>query len=460
MTTGTEQTGGLATNRVAVFIDVDNVLILSRDSILPFRLSLIIDRVRQQGSIMSAKAYADWSSTLLVPYKRDFESSAIEQVQLSTSGVSREHKNTADIQLAVDALEMVFSPVRPDTIVIVGGDRDYVPLVQKLKRYGVFVMGIGVEAGVSRMLTEACNSFVYYNDLVPPAPDEAAEPASLPDPQEAYSLMVRAIGALDRDGRRTTGTSVHGMMKQMAPTFNIARYKTTFRGLAEEAAKAGYVEVTDTPGLDLELTLGPNADSRPSSAPEAIARELDFSPTEAIMSSYRAILQDRRIPLMPWSIRERFVRLVWNSLDDRGGYGLSLDGMRNFLLEDAAAGRLPVTEQMIRKLLYTLNLARCFSTQHNANFGRIAHVPDEVHHPLFPVTDIEGAIDAMHRNYLRLLAGGGAVLYPDAVFALLYGDDIADGEAERRRAALEAMCHEIKPMGLPGQALADATRRG
>ena len=308
-------------------------------------------------------------------------------------------------------------------------------------------MGIGVQAGVSRMLTEACNSFVYYNHLVPPPPDEEAEPPPPTELEEAYFLMVRAMEALERDGRRTTGASVHGMMKQMAPTFNIARY-TSFSGLASEAEKAGYVEVVRNPGSDLELVLGPNADSRPSSVAETTPREYDFSTTEAITSSYRAILQNRRIPLMPWRIRERFVRLIWGSLDDRGDYGLSLDGMRSFLLEDAATNRLPVTEEMIRKLLYTLNLARCFSTRRNAVSGYTIHVPAEVHQPLFPMNDVEGAIDEMHRNYLRLLAGHGAVLSPDAAFALLYGDDIAnEEEAERRGAALEVLCREIKPLG-------------
>ena len=173
---------GTVIERVALFIDVDNVLILAQNSGLPFHLSLIIDRVRQQGTIMSAKAYADWTASLLRPVLGDFRASAIELVQLLTSTLSKEHKNTADIQLAVDALEMALSPVRPHTIVIVGGDRDYVPLVQKLKRYGIFVMGIGVEAGVSSVLTEACDSYVYYDDIVPPAPQEIAEPVSLPNP--------------------------------------------------------------------------------------------------------------------------------------------------------------------------------------------------------------------------------------------------------------------------------------
>ena len=106
---------GTVNERVALFIDVDNVLILAQNSGLPFHLSLIIDRVRQQGTIMSSKAYADWTASLLRPVLGDFRASAIELVQLLTSTLSKEHKNTADIQLAVDALEMALSPVRPDT---------------------------------------------------------------------------------------------------------------------------------------------------------------------------------------------------------------------------------------------------------------------------------------------------------------------------------------------------------
>ena len=85
--------------RVALFIDVDNVLILAQNSGLPFHLDLIIDRVRQQGAIMSSKAYADWTASLLKPVLSDFRANAIELVQLPTWHTGRENKNTADIQL-------------------------------------------------------------------------------------------------------------------------------------------------------------------------------------------------------------------------------------------------------------------------------------------------------------------------------------------------------------------------
>ena len=108
-----EENRAAASDRVALFIDVDNILILAQSSGLPFHLSLIIDRARQQGTVMSSKAYADWTANLLRPVLGDFRANAIELVQLPTSTASKEHKNTADIQLTVDAFEMVFLPRAP-----------------------------------------------------------------------------------------------------------------------------------------------------------------------------------------------------------------------------------------------------------------------------------------------------------------------------------------------------------
>ena len=449
-----------ASDRVALFIDVDNVLILAQSSGLPFHLSLIIDRVRQQGTIMSSKAYADWTASFLRPVLGDFRANAIELVQLPTSPSSKEHKNTADIQLTVDALEMVFSPVRPDVVVIVGGDRDYVPLVQKLKRYGVFVMGIGVEAGVSGVLIEACDSFVYYDDIVPPAPEEIAEPASLPDPADAYLLMRRAIEALHREGRVSTGALVHGMMKRLAPAFDLVRYKTTLKALAEDAQRAGHVILTEHPGSDFTLAAVTSSAAPAMPTPEAAVREYDFSTLVTMTASYRTLLQERRIPLLPWRIRERFMNLIWDEMETRGDSGMSIDAMRETLLDFAEVNNLPVSEQMIRKLLYTLNIARCFNYRKNAVAGYRVHIPNELYSPLYPVVGVEEAIHKVHEQYLQVLAEQAAILHPDAVFDLLYGDEVADaGEIEERRAALAKMCEQARPLGQVGQALMDASNR-
>ena len=460
--TSTQERQVHANNRVALFIDVDNLLILAQHSGLPFRLSLIIDRVRQQGTIMSSKAYADWTASFLKPVLGDFRTNAIELVQLLTTTSAREHKNTADIQLAVDAFEMVFSPVRPDTIVIVGGDRDYVPLVQKLKRYGVFVMGIGVEAGVSRVLVEACDSYVYYDHIAIPVSEETTEPVSPPDTGVVYSLMRRAAEALSRESRASTGASVHAMMKQLAPDFDLERYQTTMKTLAHDAEKDGYVIVTENLGSDFTITAASLPAALNESTPELAKPEYDFSTPAAMTASYRTILQEHRIPLLPWGIRHKFIELIWDELGMRQNMGMSLDAMRELLLEHTYTEGLnrSVSPQMILKLLYSLNFARCFKLSKDAAMGYQIQIPQDVHSPLYPAETLEESINKIHRRYLEILAGEAALLDPEAVFDLLYGNEVTDEqEADDRREFLVKVCSQIKPMSPMGQALLDARRQ-
>ena len=450
-----------AANRVAIFIDVDNLFILAQNSGLPFRLSLIIDRAREHGRIMSSRAYADWTDDRIEPIRGDFRDNAIELVELLTSRASKEHKNTADIQLAVDALEMVFSPVRPDVVVIVGGDRDYVPLVQKLKRYGVFVMGIGVEAGVSRVLSEACDSFIFYDDIVPSSPEgeELTRPVASADPVAAFALMRRAIEAINSKGRAPTGASVHEMMKLLSPAFNLERYKPTFKALAQSAQDAGYVVLTELPGTDFALsTTSFNVSlHRSSSGPSRY--EYDLSTRDARVKSYGGILEERRIPLLPWNTRKVFVGILWENLDKLGSLGMTFNAMRDLLMEYSRSRGFQVSHQMIQKLLYTLNFARCFSMYQNAANGFTISIPADLDVVLYPVVDVEEAMNLVHREYVKILAYRVELLDPDAVFDLLYGDRIVD-EEERliRHTSLVAACNEIKPMNQMSQALMSANR--
>ncbi len=450
---------GIGNRRVALFIDVDNVLILAQNSGLPFHLSLIIERARQQGALMSAKAYGDWTSDLLRPVLGDFRSSAIELVELLTSAASREHKNTADIQLAVDALEMVFSPVRPDTVVIVGGDRDYVPLVQKLRRYGVVVVGIGVEAGVSRVLVEACDSYVYYDDIVPPAPEESSEVVALPDPAEAHSLMRRAVEALDRGGRPTTGAAVHSMMKQLSPSFDLERYKTTFKQLAQDAQEQGYVSVSENPGSDMVMAAIPSHGAPAVPHVGLLSPEYDYSSQATITASYRRILQENRIPLIPWRTRDALIRLIWDEFEERADIGMSLDFARDLLREHSRSSDLGLSPSMIQKLIYSLNFARCFSDRQDAVHGYSIAVPDDVHVPLYPVVGVDEGIMRVHRQYLQVIARNAPVLHPESAYDLLYGDAVTDSEEkDARQEQLRELCYEVKPSTAIGDALVQSLR--
>jgi hypothetical protein len=163
--------------------------------------------------------------------------------------------------------------------------------------------------------------------------------------------------------------------------------------------------------------------------------------------------------LLPWNIREKFVRLIWESLERRD-YGMSLDAMRGTLLDYANENNLPVSPQMVQKLLYTLNFARCFNSHKNASTGYSIPIPLEIYSPVYPVFGVDEAINQLHRRYLEILAGDVAVLDPDAAFDLLYGNEITDEqEREERRQDLDEMCCAIKPMGAVGQALLTASRQ-
>ncbi len=450
-----------SSRRVALFIDVDNVLILAQNSGLPFRLSHIMDKVREQGRIMTSKAYADWTANLPKPFYGDFRVNAVELVQLMTSPSSKEHKNTADLQLTVDAMEMVFSSVRPDIIVIVGGDRDYVPLVQKLKRYGIYVIGIGVEAGVSRVLTEACDSYIYYDDLVPPAPNEIESPVSAADRAEVYSLMRSAIETIQRDGRNATGASVHEAMKKLSPRFSLERHQATFKELAWGAHEAGYVILAEVPGSDFKLDTVSTPDIPVVQSTETTIREFDYSSIAAMAASYRTIMQERRIPLLPWSLRKQFVKVIWDKFDERGDGGMSINEMRETLLDRAKLNGLPASSPMIQKLLYSLNFARCFSLVKAAPVGDVISIPSDLHHRVYPVVGVDEALDRVHERYVMILAGHAGILNRAAVFELLYGDEIeGQDEKETRSAVLETMCERHSPSRDFAQALGQALING
>ncbi len=437
----------MADDRIALFIDVDNVLILAQDSGLPFNLSLIIDRVRQHGTIMSSKAYADWTSAFLRPVLGDFRANAIELVQLPMSAphLRGEHKNTADIQLAVDALEMAFSPVAPNSVVIVGGDRDFVPLVQKLKRYGIQVIGIGVQAGVSRVLIEACDSFVFYDDLVPPS-DEPEIPEEGPDRSQAYILMRKAVEALQRQGRPATGPHVLEMMRQLDPAFNLSRYNASVSELARGAEEHGLLRMLKAEGPDLTLAVDAPAATPIISSPIPVTREYDYSSLAVATASYRTILQEERIPLLQWPARKMFIEHLWQQFEHNDHWGLSFNSMGDELSSLAYSQGLRVHQQHVRKLLYTLNFAYCFTTIQGAARGHLIHIPDQVNERIYPAVDCDEAIYGHHHQYLSLLVRKGATLHQDAVFEFLYENHVTDeDEAARLKSEVEDMCEQVQP---------------
>ncbi|MCV7220873.1 NYN domain-containing protein [Mycolicibacterium elephantis] len=241
--------------RVAVYIDFDNIVISRYDQIhgrnsfqrdkaagfhkKPGRLAdaridlgAIIDFASSFGTLVLTRAYADWSADVNADYRDQLVARAVDLVQLFPAAAYG--KNAADIRLAVDAVEDMFRLPDLTHVVIVAGDSDYIPLAQRCKRLGRYVVGIGITGSISRSLTAACDEYVSYDDLpgiapVRPAPKrrrtkaDAEEEPEAPDPQAAATaLLERAlrIGHEKDDAEWLHNSAVKAQMKRMDPSFS------------------------------------------------------------------------------------------------------------------------------------------------------------------------------------------------------------------------------------------------
>jgi hypothetical protein len=252
----------LGEGRVAVYLDFDNVVISRYDQVhgrnsfqkdkakgldkFPDRLAqatvdvgAIIDFASSFGTLVLTRAYADWSADVNTGYREQLVGRAVDLVQLFPAAAYG--KNGADIRLAVDTVEDMFRLPDLTHVVIVAGDSDYIPLAQRCKRLGRYVVGVGVAGASSRALAAACDEFVVY-DALPgvPVPEPAAgatapkkragrtkagdaeEPPS-PDPQKAATdLLTRAlrIGLEKDDVDWLHNSAVKAQMKRMDPSFS------------------------------------------------------------------------------------------------------------------------------------------------------------------------------------------------------------------------------------------------
>jgi hypothetical protein len=244
------------TPRVAVYLDFDNIVISRYDQVHgrnsfqrdkaagfgkePGRLAqatvdvgAIIDFASSFGTLVLTKAYADWSADVNAGYRDQLVGRAVDLVQLFPAAAYG--KNGADIRLAVDAVEDMFRLPDLTHVVIVAGDSDYIPLAQRCKRLGRYVVGIGITGSISKSLTAACDEFVSYDalpgvEVVVPKKgakraktEEPDDEPEQPDPQAAATgLLERAlrIGHEKDDADWLHNSAVKAQMKRMDPSFS------------------------------------------------------------------------------------------------------------------------------------------------------------------------------------------------------------------------------------------------
>ncbi|HSB61887.1 MAG TPA: NYN domain-containing protein [Vicinamibacteria bacterium] len=227
--------------RLALFIDFENIAIGVRDAhYRKFDVNLVLERLLDKGKLLVKKAYADWSR--YSDYKRSFHEAAIELIEVPQKSVGG--KNSADIRLVVDAMDMSFQKEHINCFVVASGDSDFSPLVSKLKENNKYVIGLGVKNSTSDLLIENCDEFIFYEDLVRvqqrPLPVISNAPEKL---QECFSLLVDSVLALQRENKEILwGSMVKETMKRKKPSFNETYYGfRTFSNLLEDAQRRGIV---------------------------------------------------------------------------------------------------------------------------------------------------------------------------------------------------------------------------
>ncbi|MCA8960917.1 MAG: NYN domain-containing protein [Planctomycetes bacterium] len=236
-------------HHLAVFVDLENVAIGVREAKYgSLEIDRVLARLVEKGKISVKKAYADWSN--FKEYKLPFHEAAIELIDIPHKKVGG--KNSADIKMVVDALELSYTKSHIDTFALVTGDSDFSPLVSKLRENNKMIIGVGVKNSTSDLLMENCDEFIFYDDLVRKrrrGKKQTATPKFEPKEAEAFNLTLESILALLREDKDVLWASmVKQTIKRKRPSFNEEYHGfPTFSKLLEAMQKHKLIKLSRDP---------------------------------------------------------------------------------------------------------------------------------------------------------------------------------------------------------------------
>src|SRR6188768_2786132 len=200
---------------MAVFLDLENIAIGAREARFPaFDIRKVIERLLLKGHIVVKKAYCDFDR--YKDFKRGMHGASFELIEIPH--VRQSGKNSADIRMVVDALDLCYTKSHVDTFVIISGDSDFSPLVSKLRENAKKVIGVGVKNSTSDLFINNCDEFIYYDDLARAA---AKRPARAPAQTRTAAAVAKT--SEDKTEEKTNGPSVAGALKLLTETLEAMR---------------------------------------------------------------------------------------------------------------------------------------------------------------------------------------------------------------------------------------------
>jgi len=244
------------TRNLAVFCDFENIALGVRDMRYEaFDIGKVLERLLLKGNIVVKKAYCDWGRYR--EFKPAMHEAAFELIDIPHVRMSG--KNSADIRMVVDALDLCYTKGHVDTFVLLSGDSDFSPLVSKLRENNKTVIGVGVKSSTSDLLLANCDEFIFYDDLIRKKPQKQGKKksskkkkATTAKPvddkkQEAFDLVLETAEALfaDRDAEeKVWGSMVKQALKRRKPGFSESYHGfKSFNNLLEEARTAGLLDL-------------------------------------------------------------------------------------------------------------------------------------------------------------------------------------------------------------------------
>lgn len=274
--------------QIAVFMDFENVATSAEANYGDFDVTAVADLLRSRGRLLIKRAYGDWGR--FHRYRRPMLENGIDLLQLYSVGIQQ--KNRADVRLAIDAMEAVFTRPNIDVYAIVSGDSDFTELIHKLRDYGKYTIGIGLHSATSDLLRRACDEFIFYETLISEEPGDIADELQLPDPCE---LLRRALLAAEQKGETPVFA---GRLKQIMLSLDSSFSESNYGYQQFRAFLEGHLALVTLQEVDMQLYARlrkpgdppgvPSAGPLAEAAPPAIAKPAsDFDPSQRFRSFLR-----------------------------------------------------------------------------------------------------------------------------------------------------------------------------
>jgi uncharacterized protein (TIGR00288 family) len=275
--------------RIALLIDMDNIIYASENTGLGrFQVTPIIEILKEKGRLIIKRAYADWRAHH--DYRYEIQDHAIDLIELPQRG--RTNKNSTDIKMVVDAMEIAMTLKHIDTFAIVTGDKDFFPLVSKLREYSFQIIGFGVLESTSDMLVQNCDEFIYYNNLV-----RSQRLTSEIDKENIFNQLIGAVKMLLKDGLEfVPAVQVRKAITRKNPAFHVGNFGfRSYSGFLRAGMKQGFIRLKNNPqsgSLEIGLPREQAQEIQPDDSPGVLETDDDN------FGSYSSILNS--VGLRPW----------------------------------------------------------------------------------------------------------------------------------------------------------------